>query len=52
MRKSEEKLVPVSFRLPVSYAEKLEKAKWDLRMNKVDVIKLALDDLFEKHKIK
>ena len=52
MDKAKEKMYPVSFRLPKVYADRLEKAKWELRMSKVDVVKKALDKLFEEHNIK
>ena len=42
----------VTFRLTESYLTRLEEAKWQLRLSKTDVIKLALDELFDKHKIK
>ena len=51
MKKIEEGLKPITFRLPTSYVEKLEKAKWELRTSKVGVLKKALDDLFKKHKV-
>ena len=42
----------VTFRLTEDYMRRLEEAKWDLRITKTDVVKLALDELFKKHKIK
>ena len=51
-RKAEEDLTkPVTFRLPQIYLERLEDAKWARRLNKVDVVKEALDDYFKKHKM-
>jgi hypothetical protein len=51
-KKAKEDLTkPVTFRLPQKYLELLEDAKWSRRLNKVDVVKEALDDYFKKHKI-
>ena len=52
MQKAKEEIKPMTFRLPASYASKLETAKWELRMSKTDVVKKALGDLFEEHDIK
>ncbi|MBI4532244.1 MAG: hypothetical protein HY709_12075 [Candidatus Latescibacteria bacterium] len=50
-RRKLEETKPVTFRLPIDLIEQIDTAKWDLRMPKVDVMKTALSEFFEKYGI-
>ena len=39
---------PVSFRIPVALADRLEDLKWRSRMNKADIVRNALAEYLDK----
>lgn len=39
----------VSFRIPAELDKRLEAAQWALKMRKADVVRTALEELFDKH---
>jgi len=46
-----ETLVSVSFRMRQSIVDRLETAKWAMKMPKVHVVEKALEELYEKYDI-
>ncbi len=41
----------VSFRIPEELDKRLEAAQWILKMRKTDVVRTALEELFDKHNV-
>ena len=41
----------ISFRIPEELSKRLEAAQWVLKMRKADVVRSALEELFNKHNI-
>ncbi len=46
-----EALVSVSFRMRQSLVDRLEAAKWAMKMPKVQVVEKALEELYEKYDV-